>query len=882
MKHLSRLSRLLAGFVACLVLSGAAAAGQYFPDPTYNNGLYTYDHFGNNIDSLYNFVGRKSVRLSNGDIVIAGTVPPRMTDPDNYNESIRTVGLVRRNAAGQRVAWSNPGSSAIGNDFVIRPASATTRITAVKDIVASGNFIFVLAENWNGSDTHRAGIYVFGTDGNYKAGYTVDSAAASERLVWGSGLAIHTPSVFPPQDPTLIYVGRKKASSNANERIAFRRYTISSTGTPSAQTPLTLLENAFYCRPSTHCSATGIAWGGGNFGSGSPRLYITGSREGNACPDPVCGFVQNAFVSQISPTNGSFIGEFMLFGTASTNAVRSRGIAIRGGFGVTSGTDDIFVVSEVERQCKNGAMIHARLGVGGTPPATAWHKYIGGYDSPGGACIITNRTTLPFSIAYQDGRVAVAGHSYFRPITIPTPTPEDTVDGFAVVLDATTGNFISPATTDLNPQPTLYRWNNAGGTRLGHSGITDVVPSGDGRFTLVGDVRHPINEANPVFAGLQRYGSLRISEKTDIFSDGFESSGTGNGGNPSQGLNAAGLSFFNKLFESQQTRTLVGHQATSIRGVGWEFWQCNNNCSDFYTAANNRHPAVVGWELESRSGNSSETLDWETYATTMQEALKARNRGAINTFAMHLRRLDTPGDSQGAWQVQPAGHCDQLLPGGTYHAQWNTKLDGFVTQLNAYQINGQPVPFLLRPFHEADGNWFWWGATGCTDTSFKNLFRYTVQYLRNAGLKHMLVVFAPGIFTTQAQYLARYPGDDVVDVIGFDQYLAGSLNPNHGTTVADLTNKLSIVHALAQSRGKIAAWAETGQQRLPSNNAFTQMAQAITNSGAKLAYIMFWANYTTSEFYVPYPASPQALKTDFQNFLQPPRVTTAQYPSLYP
>ena len=170
-------SILLAAFLA-LIGAGTAVAGEYFPDPTYNGGRYTYDHFGNNIDSLYNFVGRKSVRLSNGDIVIAGTVPPRMTDPDNYNENIRTIGLVRRDASGNRVAWSNPGSAAIGNDFVIRPALESARITAVKDMVALGNFIIVLAENWNGSNVHNTGIYVFGTDGSYKTGYTVDSASA--------------------------------------------------------------------------------------------------------------------------------------------------------------------------------------------------------------------------------------------------------------------------------------------------------------------------------------------------------------------------------------------------------------------------------------------------------------------------------------------------------------------------------------------------------------------------------------------------------------------------------------------------------------------------------------------------------------------------------
>lgn len=230
----------------------------------------------------------------------------------------------------------------------------------------------------------------------------------------------------------------------------------------------------------------------------------------------------------------------------------------------------------------------------------------------------------------------------------------------------------------------------------------------------------------------------------------------------------------------------------------------------------------------------------------------------------------------------PAGLCTRLVPGGNLNTAYQTKLNGYVQHLQSLQHNGQPMPFLLRPFHEADSGWFWRGTVGCTDTQFKALFRYTVQYLRNAGLKHMLVVYAPGAFTNKAQYLARYPGDDVVDVIAMDQYLKGSADPNHGTSAAALVNQLRVVHELAQERGKIAAWAETGQKSLPSNEAFTQIRQIVRNSGIKLAYMMFWANYEPSQFYVPHSGSPQALKTNFNQFLTPPMVTAGQYPSLYP
>lgn len=361
-----------------------------------------------------------------------------------------------------------------------------------------------------------------------------------------------------------------------------------------------------------------------------------------------------------------------------------------------------------------------------------------------------------------------------------------------------------------------------------------------------------------------------------IFANGFES------GAYSTGLSPLGRAFFDRLRTSQEQRTLVGHQASTIAGVGWRHWQFPNNRSDFHDVTG-RYPALYGWELEARLGNAAETLDWVSYDLTIEEAGHARDRGGINSFALHMRRLDVANAADdSAWQVAPAGLCARLVPSGDLNPAYRTKLDGYAARLLQLQWGGQPMPFLFRPFHEADGWWFWWGSTGCTDAQFIALFRYTVQYLREAGLGHMLVVYAPGVFTSQAQYLARYPGDDVVDVIAMDQYLRGTADPNHGTDVAALSQQLGVVHALAQSRGKIAAWAETGQLNITANDAFTQTRQAITNSGARLAFVMFWANYTANEYYVPHNAAPNAVKTNFVEFLTPPMATAGEYPSLYP
>jgi mannan endo-1,4-beta-mannosidase len=45
--------------------------------------------------------------------------------------------------------------------------------------------------------------------------------------------------------------------------------------------------------------------------------------------------------------------------------------------------------------------------------------------------------------------------------------------------------------------------------------------------------------------------------------------------------------------------------------------------------------------------------------------------------------------------------------------------------------NGKLIPIIFRPFHEFDGNWFWWGANYCTAEEYISVYRFTVNYLRD-------------------------------------------------------------------------------------------------------------------------------------------------------
>jgi mannan endo-1,4-beta-mannosidase len=242
------------------------------------------------------------------------------------------------------------------------------------------------------------------------------------------------------------------------------------------------------------------------------------------------------------------------------------------------------------------------------------------------------------------------------------------------------------------------------------------------------------------------------------------------GGDPAPGEpSPASRELLENLKALTGKQVLVGHQATTLAGVGWRQWQ-KKDFSDLHQTCG-RFPAMYGWELEPRPDEGSESIDYVSYDVMREEAVKAHARDGLNTYVLHPFRLDDGGNS---WSNRP-GLVSRLLPGGDLHTAYQRKLDKYQAELSQLRTpEGQPMPFILRPFHEADGEWFWWGSTACGDEEFKQLFRFTVGYLRQKGLSHMLVAYSPARFRTEEEYLHRYPGDDVVDILGFDQYLKNS------------------------------------------------------------------------------------------------------------
>lgn len=336
---------------------------------------------------------------------------------------------------------------------------------------------------------------------------------------------------------------------------------------------------------------------------------------------------------------------------------------------------------------------------------------------------------------------------------------------------------------------------------------------------------------------------------------------------------------------------LVGHQSSVIAGAnGWRYHNYPDGTkSDFKDIAGS-YPALMGWEWANPESDITRIFDYISYDQNVAEAIKVYQRGDVNTFSFHPYRLDGLG---GYWVTTP-GYVAKLLPNGSLHEAYKKQLDLWIAQFKKIKdpLTGELIPFMLRIFHEMDGAWFWWGSLSCTHEEYKTLFRFTIEYMRQQGLNNMLVVYAPGVFTTEHEYWLRYPGDDIVDVFGFDSYyVSAHTNSNNGDPNWDnFENKMKIVDRLAKSKNKLFIIAETGQQNLTSANYFTQLLEIIRNSNTHPASVMFWANYTEdvgldggNGFYIPYLGmNNAAVVNDFTDFINNPKVmVSGDKPKLY-
>lgn len=273
-------------------------------------------------------------------------------------------------------------------------------------------------------------------------------------------------------------------------------------------------------------------------------------------------------------------------------------------------------------------------------------------------------------------------------------------------------------------------------------------------------------------------------------------------------------------------------------------------------------PALLGSDFifitDKNNNNQADNWFYQQEQKTISDVKAAYAKGIINTFSWHLREPNNEDSFYASDMTteQKNTAFKSILPGGTNHEWYKKKLNKVASVIsNLKGSNGELIPIIFRPFHEFDGSWFWWGANFCTAEEYKTAYQFTVDYLKNTkGVHNILYAFSPdNSYSTEANYLSRYPGDKYVDILGMDNY--GDFD-NQGSTGANRANsKLKIISDLAINKIKIAALTETGYQitstKAPIADWFsTYSYNALTSNSIEVSYVMFWNN-TKDAYFVP-------------------------------
>lgn len=248
----------------------------------------------------------------------------------------------------------------------------------------------------------------------------------------------------------------------------------------------------------------------------------------------------------------------------------------------------------------------------------------------------------------------------------------------------------------------------------------------------------------------------------------------------------------------------------------------------------------------------------------MKEAYK---RGAVCGYCWHFR-----GKESGEFYAKKDGEftADKDLVKEIIRSSSrknNEALNWYLNRIDSLLI---PVfrelnfPLLFRPFHEMNGNWFWWGSDNCTPQQYQRLFQITVNYLREKKIENLIYVWSVNIDDeVKWEY---YPGDEYVDVLGLDCYEPGIAE---WAPTEKYIQHLQELTDYAEKTGKIAALTETGCRKSDDGD-FTYpdlypdfwtkyVLEPVLNhpKASRIVWFMSWYgadwhNDRQYQFYIPY------------------------------
>lgn len=222
---------------------------------------------------------------------------------------------------------------------------------------------------------------------------------------------------------------------------------------------------------------------------------------------------------------------------------------------------------------------------------------------------------------------------------------------------------------------------------------------------------------------------------------------------------------YNKVITGQHTQSMAQEELHYIESV------------------TRKQPALLGFELLSYSPNINYLDTDEACMTeivdnfgTLKRAWEWAQAKGLITFTWHWFS-PLGGRSKAFYSYNTDFDASKAVIDGTpENKAFISDLDTMAGILRPFC--DREIPILWRPFHEGDGNWFWWGVKG--PEPLKKLYRMMYDRYTNVhGLNNLIWVW-------NSPVPECYPGDDVVDIISRDLYTKPHEHTSFGSQYHEL------------------------------------------------------------------------------------------------
>ncbi len=175
--------------------------------------------------------------------------------------------------------------------------------------------------------------------------------------------------------------------------------------------------------------------------------------------------------------------------------------------------------------------------------------------------------------------------------------------------------------------------------------------------------------------------------------------------------------------------------------------------TDFIFEATGKYPAIKGFDYMN-----------DDFKGVNERATEWHENGGIVTICWHCGS-DFSGEWKDCMEDQVADWNEMLTEGTEEYEAMLSGMDKAAKALK--ELEEKDIPVLWRPFHEFDGNWFWWSKGGAEN--FVKLWQIMYdRYTNYWELNNLIWVLG---FSDQGKDSEKwYVGDEYCDIIGADTY----------------------------------------------------------------------------------------------------------------